>query len=66
MTEDLPAQVDKYLGFVLKKQREDAIAYLRSVADSKKFALIQLFEILANAQQEIGSLWAKGAITVAD
>ena len=66
MTEDLRAQVDKYLGFVLKKQREDALALLRSLADSKKFALIQLFKILANAQQEVGSLWAKGAISVAD
>lgn len=66
MTGDLPAQVDKYLGFVLKKQREDALALLRSLADSKKFALIQLFKILANAQQQVGSLWAKGAITVAD
>jgi MerR family transcriptional regulator, light-induced transcriptional regulator len=64
--EDLPAQVDNYLGFVLKKQGEDALALLRNLADSKRFALIQLFQVLANAQQEVGSLWSRGAITVAD
>ena len=63
---DLSANVDQYLGFVLKKQREDALAFLRGLADSKEFALIQLFKILANAQQEVGSLWAKRTITVAD
>ncbi len=66
MIEDLSANVDQYLGFVLKKQREEALALLRSLADSKEFALIQLFQILARAQQEVGSLWAKRTITVAD
>ncbi len=66
MTEYLSTHLDQYLGFMLKKQREDALAFLGDLAESKKFTLIQLFQILAKAQQEIGSLWAKGAITVAD
>ena len=66
MTEDIPAKVTEYLGHVLKKQREEALALLRSMADSKAFTLIQLFQILAKSQQEVGSLWAMGAITVAD
>lgn len=66
MIEDLSTNVDQYLGFVLKKRREDALAFLRGLADSREFALIELFQILAKAQQEVGSLWAKRTITVAD
>jgi methanogenic corrinoid protein MtbC1 len=66
MSEEIGPYIEQYLGFALKRRREEAISFLSGLADSKKFSLLQMFHILAAAQQQVGSLWAKGTITVAD
>lgn len=66
MSEEIGPYVEQYLGYALKRRKEDALSLLSRMADSKKFTLLQMFHILAAAQQQIGSLWAKGTITVAD
>lgn len=66
MSEEISPYVEKYLGFALKRKKQDALLYLGGLADSGKFNLLGMFHILAEAQHKIGSLWSKGTITVAD
>jgi methanogenic corrinoid protein MtbC1 len=66
VTEDHSRYVDEYLRFTLKKQGDNALSQIEYLADSKKFSLIEILDILVAAQQQVGSLWAKGSITVAD
>ncbi len=51
---------------VLKKEKDSALSFLRELVDSKQISLLQAFNILGASQQEVGSLWERGTITVAD
>jgi len=66
MSEDLSDYASEYLRLILRKERGGALAYLTSLVDSKNLSLLQTFHILASAQAEVGSLWEKGAASIAD
>jgi methanogenic corrinoid protein MtbC1 len=66
MSEEIPRYVEGYLGLVLKRKKIEALAYLSDIVELKKLGLLDMFHILAGAQEKVGSLWANGSITVAD
>jgi MerR family transcriptional regulator, light-induced transcriptional regulator len=66
MSEVLSDFANEYLRLVLKKERGGALAYLSVLVDNKNLSLLQVFHILASAQAAVGSLWEKGAASIAD
>jgi len=66
MGEALSDHANEYLRLVLRRERGGALAYLTNLVDSKNLSLLQTFHILASAQAEVGSLWEKGAASIAD
>jgi methanogenic corrinoid protein MtbC1 len=66
LNEKLYDFANEYLRLVLKKERGAALAYLTSLVESNNLSLLQVFHILGFAQVEVGSLWEKGAASVAD
>jgi MerR family transcriptional regulator, light-induced transcriptional regulator len=66
MSEALSNYSNEYLRLVLRKERGGALAYLSTLVGSKNLSLLQIFYVLASAQSEVGSLWEKGAASIAD
>ncbi len=66
MDEALSDYANEYLRLVLRKERGGALAYLSGLVESKNLSLLQTFHVLASAQSEVGSLWEKGAASIAD
>ncbi len=58
-------QVREYVGAVLDKDRRHALSVIEQALESKK-DMLDAFNLLAAAQSEIGEMWAKGIVSVAD
>ena len=54
-----------YLQAILDKDRTKAISIITRLIE-QGYGLVQIFRVLSEAQVEIGELWAKNIITVAD
>jgi len=65
LNEDTSRYAEEYLKFALNKQPEKAISLLEELADTKKLSLMELFDILTVAQQQV-SCDPHGVITLAD
>ncbi|MDG6920552.1 MAG: cobalamin-dependent protein [Nitrososphaerota archaeon] len=61
----VPEQVREYLGAVLDRDRSSALSTVDRMLESKK-DMAEAFNLLAAAQVEIGEMWAKGIVSVAD
>jgi methanogenic corrinoid protein MtbC1 len=65
LNKDTSRYAEEYLKFALDKQPEKAISLLEELADSKKLSMMDLFDILTVAQQQV-SCDPHGVITLAD
>ena len=56
----------EYLKEALNRQRGSALALVSGLAESKKYSMVEIFDVLSFAQQRVGSMWANGTATTAD
>jgi len=66
LSEALSDYANEYLRLVLGKERGGALAYLSGLVDNKNLSLLQTFQVLSQAQAEVGKLWEEGAASIVD
>jgi len=56
----------EYLREALNRNRGSALAFVSDLAESKKYSMVEILDMLSLAQQKVGSMWASGTATTAD